>query len=431
MSAPHTAAITSQSTKATRVRYTVLFLTFMTACIMYVDRACMGAALPYIRKEFGLDNVTAGWMSSAFNLGYTLFQVPGGWLADRFGARTVLATAMALWSIFTVATGLASNAISLAATRFVFGLSEAAAFPAASRALVRWLPARERAFGQGFQHAGSRFGSAVTPAIVVYLTVQLSWHWAFFIFGTAGIAWAVVWYTYYRNDPREHSGVNSAEVAILAESGSRLKSHSKVSVPWGKILRHRSVWLLSSMYFCYGWVFWFYMLWLPTYLSDARGLKSITMGLAASTPLLAASVTNALGGWLSDRLAHRLHNLRRGRLLVSVVGFSIAGISFIPAAFAQSLAGWLFSLTLALAALELTVAVSWAICIDIGGDFSGSVSGVMNTLGNLGGMVSTISIGYLATHLTWVSVFLVASLLCFTAALLATRIDPRRAVAEG
>jgi MFS family permease len=390
----------------------------------------MGAATPYIRKEFGIDMITMGWIAAAFNLGYTLFQVPGGWMADRYGARRVLAIAMALWSVFTVATGLAFNAVSLALTRFFFGLGEAAAFPAASRALVRWLPVKERAFGQGFQHAGARFGGAVTPTIAVYLADQFSWRWAFYFFGIVGILWAVIWYTFYRNYPQDHRGVNDAEMEILAESGRVLKPATRVTVPWRRILLSRNVWLLSTMYFCYGWVFWIYMQWLPTYLSDVRGLSSIKMGLAASTPLLAATVTNTLGGWLSDKLARRLNNLRRGRLLVSVFGFSIAGIMLIPAALAESMVTCLFSLTLALAALELTVAVSWAICLDIGGDFSGSVSGVMNTLGNLGGTASSVSIGYLATHLTWIWVFSTASCMCIVAALLSTRIDPRQVLTE-
>jgi MFS family permease len=374
--------------------------------------------------------ITMGWIVSAFNWAYALFQVPGGWMADRYGARVVLAGAMAAWSAFTVATGLAFNAASLALARFFFGLGEAAAFPAASRALVRWLPANQRAFGQGFQHAGSRFGAAVTPPIVLYLIYQLSWHWVFYIFGMVGIVWALVWYAYYRNYPQEHRGVNAAEIAILAESGFRSKPKNAIVVPWRRILRNRNVWFLSSMYFCYGWVLWMYLQWMPTYLVQERGLSSVRMGFAAAAPLLAATVTNTLGGWLSDRLASRLSDLRRGRLFVSMLGFLIAGISLVPGVLAESTATGILCLTLALAGLELTVAVSWAICVDIGGDFSGSVSGVMNTLGNLGGAVSSVMIAYLASHLGWNWPFLAASFMCIAAALLATRIDPGRTMTE-
>jgi len=178
------------------------------------------------------------------------------------------------------------------------------------------------------------------------------------------------------------------------------------------------------MYFCYGWVLWMYLFWLPTYLVEARGFNQLKMGLGASLPLLAATVTNMLGGWISDHLAHRFGDLRRGRLIVSMIGFALAGISLIPGVLAKDPSTGLLCLTLALAGLELTVAVSWAICLDIGGDYSGSVSAVMNTLGNIGGAISSVAIGYLATHLGWNWPFLVASAMCLVAALLATRIDP-------
>lgn len=433
MSPPNPTTVSTaviQPTKATRVRYTVLFLTFVTAFIMYIDRSCMGAATPTIREEFGIDKITMGWSVAAFNFAYAAFQVPGGWMADRYGARIVLTFAILWWSAFTVATGLAFDAVSLALARFFFGVGEAAAFPAASRALLRWLPTSQRAFGQGFQHAGARFGAAVTPPIVLLLILYLSWHWVFYIFGAVGMIWALVWYAYYRNYPQEHGGVNQAELEILAQSGFRSKPKVAITVPWRRILRNRNVWFLSIMYFCYGWVLWIYLQWLPTYLEEARGLTSVRMGLAASAPLLAATVTNTFGGWLSDRLAHRLGDLRRGRLFVSMLGFSIAGLSLVPGVLAQSMVTSLVCLTLALAGLELTVAVSWAICLDIGGDFSGSVSGVMNTLGNLGGALSSVVIAYMATHLGWNWPFLAASFMCIMAAILATRIDPSRPLTE-
>ncbi|HYP08371.1 MAG TPA: MFS transporter, partial [Bryobacteraceae bacterium] len=160
---------------ATRIRYRVLMLTFILAFIMYLDRVCMGIAAPTIMREFNLDKITMGWSVSAFNWAYAMFQIPGGWMADRFGPRIVLAVALTWWSVFTAATGLAYNAMSLAVTRFFFGAGEASAFPASSRAIVRWLPMERRAFGQGFQHSGSRLGAALAPPIVVFLMAQWGW----------------------------------------------------------------------------------------------------------------------------------------------------------------------------------------------------------------------------------------------------------------
>jgi MFS family permease len=383
-----------------------------------------------IMREFHLDKITMGWSVSAFNWTYALFQVPGGWLADRFGSRLVLAAAITWWSIFTAATGGAFNAASLAVMRGLFGMGEAAAWPAASRSLVRWLPVHQRAFGQGFQHSGSRLGAAFAPTMVVFLISLAGWREVFYLFGAIGVLVAIAWYVYYRDFPQEHRGVNAGEEALLAEA---LRAHPKIrpAVPWSRILRSRDLLFLSLMYFCYGWVFWMYLQWLPTYLSEVRHFANIKMGLASSVPLIAATAMNMMGGWLSDKLAWMWGDLRRGRVVVAVAGFTLAGLAILPGVLANNAMTGLACLTIAMAGLELTVPVAWALCLDIAGDFSGSVTGVMNTLGNLGGAISAVMIGYLATIFGWTVPFVVSSLLCGAAALLATRIDPNRsAVAE-
>ena len=141
----------------------------------------------------------------------------------------------------------------------------------------------------------------------------LNWQSVFYILGTVGVMWAVIWYSYYRDDPREHAAVNSEEVRVIAV-GPQLQVHNaKAPVPWRCILASRDLWYLSAMYFCYGWVLWLYLQWLPTYFIEARHFTAIKTGLAASIPLLAATVTNIAGGWISDKLAHRWSDLRRGR----------------------------------------------------------------------------------------------------------------------
>ncbi len=414
---------------ATNVRHRVLAFTFITAFIMYVDRVCIGTAAPTISKEFGFDKITMGYIFSAFSLGYALFQIPGGWAVDKFGPRRILALSIVWWSVFTAATAGAFSALSMAVFRFLFGVGQSPAFPSASRALVRWLPVEQRAFGQGFQHAGSRLGAAITPPLVVMLIVMTGWRAVFYVFGAISALWSLVWYWYYRDFPEDHGGVNQEELEILRRSGFHGRSAAQ-SVPWAKILRSKNLWSLSLMYFCYGWVLWMYLAWLPTYLVEERGLTDFKMGIAASIPLLAATVTNALGGWISDKLARRLGDLRRGRLFVSCLGFGIAGAGLIPGALAADAGMALVFLTVAVAGLELTVAVSWAICIDIGGEFSGSVSGVMNTFGNIGSTLSGVVVGYLATWFGWTVPFLVAAGLCVAAALIVTRIDPTQSAVE-
>ena len=413
---------------ATWVRYRVLALSFLMAFMMYMERGAIGAATPAIMREFHVNRVTMGWSLSAFNWSYALFQIPCGWMADRFGPRLVLAGAMVWWSIFTAGTGLTFSAASLAATRFLFGMGEAAAFPAGSRALVRWLPVKRRAFGQGFQHSGSRLGAALAPIVVVMLMAVSGWRLVFFIFGAVGVVWAVIWYVYYRNRPSEHPGVSAEEAALLGDHGVQAPG-AKRTVPWRQILISRDLWLLSTVYFCYGWVLWLYLAWFPTYLREARHFSQLGTGLA-SIPLFGATLANVVGGLLSDRIAHRWNDLRRGRLIISISGFAIAAIALLPGVLASGAVVALFCLTVALAGLELTVSCSWAMCIDMGGSFSGSVSSVMNTWGNIGGAVSPIMVAYLVTRFGWTSPFLLASSLCLFSSLLVSRIDPRRSAVE-
>jgi MFS family permease len=418
----------SVAVSGSRVRYEVLGMSFLMAFLMYMERGAIGAAAPSIMREFHIDKITMGWAISAFSWSYALCQIPGGWMADRFGPRAVLAVAMVWWSVFTAATALSFNAISLAATRLLFGVGEAAAFPAGSRALVPWLPLRRRAFGQGFQHSGARLGAAVAPAVVVYLIAVSGWRTVFYVFGGVGIAWAIGWFASYRNNPGEHARVDDAELALLRAQISP-KDRRKRAVPWRRILRDRNLRQLSTVYFCYGFVLWLYLAWFPTYLREARHFAGLKAGLA-SLPLFVATATNIAGGLLSDRFASRWGDLRRGRIIVSRSGFLIAALALLPGVLASHEIAALCCLTIALAGLELTVAVSWAICIDIGGEFSGSVSSVMNTWGNLGGAISAVTVGYLATQFGWTSPFLLASLLCLLSAWVVSRIDPRRSAVE-
>jgi MFS family permease len=411
------------------IRYRVLSLTFLVAFVMYMDRVCMGTAAPAIMREFQIDKITMGWTVSAFNWAYAIFQIPGGWMADRFGPRIILGVALAWWSLFTAATGATFDVRSLTAARFLFGMGEAAAFPASSRAVVQWLPADLRAFGQGVQHSGSRLGAAIAPALVVVLLARTTWRSVFYIFGSVGAALSLVWFWYYRDRPQEHPKVNAQELNLIGQPAD--VSKKTLRVPWRRIVRSRDLWFLSSMYFCYGWVLWMYLFWLPTYLVEARHFSQLRMGLGASLPLLAAALTNVAGGWISDKLTRRWNDLRRGRVTVSMIGFGIAALGLIPGVLAKDAVTGVLCLTVALAGLELTVAVSWAIALDIGGDYSGSVSAVMNTFGNLGGALSAVVIGYLATRLGWNWPFLVASAMCLMATLLATQVNPNRSAVLG
>lgn len=414
--------------RPTRVRHMVLWLTVAAYMITYMDRVVISIAAPVIREEFGFSLVTMGFILSAFRWGYALFQIPGGWLGDRIGPRRALTWIVTWWSLFTSATALAWNAVSMGAFRFLFGVGEAGAFPIATRSLSRWMLPSERGFAQGITHAGSRLGAALTPPIVVALIAWVGWRGAFVAFGLLGLVWAVVWYWYYRDTPDEHKGVNAAELNLIHSAIGGKRPATTKSVPWIKILSSRTMWYLCLMYFCYGYCLAVYLDWFPTYLREHRQFNLREMGFYASLPLIAGTLGDLLGGWASDIWYKKTGNLKVARRAVAILGFLLAAAGIVPATLtSDSLTSVWFS-CLALFGLEVTVGVSWALPLDIGGDYAGSASAVMNTFGNIGGALSPTVLAFLVKAYGWDVPFLVASVLCIAAALLFLRIDASRRI---
>lgn len=414
-------------TRPTRVRHAVLWLTVTAYMITYMDRVVISSAVPMIQKEFGFSLVTIGWILSSFRWGYALFQIPGGWLGDRIGPRNALTLIVCWWSVFTCATAFCWSATSMAVTRFLFGVGEAGAFPIATRSLSRWMLPSERGYAQGVTHAGSRLGAALTPPLVVWLMALYGWRSPFLLFGALGVGWAAVWYFWYRDTPGEHKSVNASELELIHVATGK-HSRRTTSVPWAAILRCRTVWYLSAMYFCYGYCLSVYLDWFPTYLKESRGFNLKQMGLYASLPLFAGTIGDLAGGFFSDVWLRRTGDIRRARRIIGFVGFALAGAAILPAALTSDPLMSVWFSCLAFFGLELTVGVSWAVPLDIGADYAGSVSSVMNTCGNIGGAISPAILGYLVHNMGWKEPFLVASVMCMIGAVLFLRIDASRRV---
>ena len=414
--------------RPTRIRYVVLGLTIAAYMITYMDRVVIAAAVPVIQHEFGFSIVTMGWILGSFRWGYALFQVPGGWLGDRIGPRRALTLIVTWWSLFTSATALAWSAASMAVFRFLFGVGEAGAFPIATRSLSRWMLPAERGFAQGATHAGSRLGAALTPPIVVWLIVAHGWRAPFLTFGVLGLVWAAVWFLYYRDTPEEHRSVNAAELDLIHSSMGGPRSATAKSVPWRKILSSSTLWTLSLMYFCYAYCISVYLDWFPKYLNDHRGFDLKQMGLYAGLPLLAGTVGDLLGGWLSDLWAKLSGDLKTARRGVAVFGFLLAAAGILPATFTSSPAASVWYTCVAVFGLEMTVGVAWAIPLDIGGDYAGSVSSIMNMCGNIGGAISPTLLAYLVSRYGWEVPFVLSAVLCLIAAALFLKIDATRRI---
>jgi MFS transporter, ACS family, glucarate transporter len=383
------------SAHPTRVRYVTTAYAMVLAIVMYLDRVCISQAAPAMTHDLGLTRLQMGWALSVFAWAYALFEVPGGWLGDRIGPRRVLMRIVLWWSFFTAATGWVWNAGSLIVTRALFGAGEAGCFPNLTRVFTTWLPVKERERAQGMLWLAARWSGAFTPLVVAYVLDLISWRRTFEIFGLLGVAWAIAFYWWYRDDPRTHPSVNEAELALLP---SREQSAVGAKIPWSRIVSSGSVWLLCVQYAClsYGW--YFYVTWLPTYLREARGTSVKFGALLASLPLLLGGIGCMVGAQMIRRLARSGEKIIVARRIVAIVGF--AGASASVFAFTRVADPVRAMLLLGLAGFfnDFVMPACWAGCMDIGGRYSGTVSGAMNMVGNIGGALSPLIIGYI---LTW------------------------------
>ncbi len=404
----------------TRARHVVLAFALAAVAIAYLDRVCISTAAPSLKADLALSDAQMGYVFSAFTLAYALFEVPSGWLADRFGARSTLTRIVLWWSAMTAATGAASGFASLVALRWLFGMGEAGVFPSLARAFARWFPARERGRAFGLTVMAAALGGAATQPIVVALLERMSWRHAFPIFGSVGLVWAAAWFWWFRDDPREHSAVNGAELARIGAEAPG----PHPAVPWAALLRSRGMLALCAMYFCaiYGW--YFYLTWLPTYLLRARGFDLRAVGWLAALPLLAIAAGSLFGGTVSDLLARRF-GARAGLRAPGVVGFPLAALAIAATVTTPDpkLAAYCLAAAAGLAALG--VAPAWAVCLSVGGRHAGVVSGAMNTFGNLGGATSPVVVGWcLDAWGSWETPLYTVAALYLAAAFSWLRIDP-------
>ena len=384
------ATLSSSSASPTRARYAVLGFALVITAISYLDRVCISMTAPFMQKDLGLTDAQVGYMFSAFTFAYAVFEIPAGWLADRFGPRLMMTRVVVWWSLLTATTGLVGGFISLFLVRFLFGVGEAGMFPGLSRAFSRWFPESWRGNAFGLAIMTALFGGAVTQKVTAELLGTFHWHWRtiFFVYSLTGLAWAGAWFWWFRDEPHHHRSVNQPELRII---GTGLpETHARV--PWAGLVRNRSMILLCGMYFgvVYGW--YFFLTWMPKYLLEARGFDLKITGWLAMLPLLCMAAGVAGGGWASDRLIKRLGR-RWGRRIPGLLGLPLASVLLVVAITTHNAKTSAFLFAAAAGLATFGVAPGWAACLDIGGQHAGVVTGAMNTLGNLGGTAMPLLMG--------------------------------------
>jgi MFS family permease len=376
----------------TRARHGVIGFAVTLAMITYIDRVCISQAAPLIRQDLALSPVQMGFVLSIFYWTYGIFEIPWGWLGDRIGPRKVLLRVVLCWSVFTAATGWTWNLVSLAATRALFGVGEAGCFPNLTKSFTTWLPPDERVRAQGILWLAARWSGAFTPILVVALIGLMSWRWTFVVFGLVGIVWAFFFDRWYRDDPRDHPGVNDAERALLPPSAG--PAADRPPVPWKRILSSPRAWLLWAQYFFLAYAALFYVTWLPTYLIEVRKVGLEKGAWLAGFPLFFAGLGSLFCGSFLARLTGRTRNPARARRAMAIAGFAGSGLmTLLSPQIADDVLAMVV-LGVAGFAGDLVMPPSWAAAMDLGGRFAGTLSGSMNTLGCLGGSLSPIVTAY-------------------------------------
>ena len=419
----------SLSSKPTHARRSVLGLIFALAVITYLDRLCISAAMHSIAAEFKLTPDQKGWVFSAFTIAYAAFEIPSGWLGDRFGARLTLTRIVVWWSAFTALTGAAFGFWSLLVIRFLFGAGEAGAFPNIARAVSRWFPQREQGRAMSVSFVGLAVGSTMTTPIVMTLLERQSWRWVFVEFGIIGALWCVAWRRWFRDLPEEHPAVNEAELKLIRADRNEQEPEESHRVPWKILLTSANLAFICLMYFAYGYSLYFYITWLPTYLLEARGFTVSSTKWLAAAPWMVSAVAFWIGGWATDWLARRTGNLKLARCGIGVFGYSTGAVTLFAVARVENNLTAAMLLALALGLQTTTISAAWSVCLDVGRKYAGIVTGCMNTVGNIGGAIGPLVVGYAVKSWgSWTAPFYIMAAVFVFGAAMWLLVDPRKSV---
>lgn len=437
--------------RPTRVRYGVMAFLCSLAFLSYLDRVCISRAQGDIRQDLGLSVGQMGMVMGIFWLGYALFEIPGGWLGDRFGSRSTLSRIVLAWSLFTALSGTAMGFASLLTYRLLFGLGEAGAFPNMARVQSRWLPAKSRARAGGLLWLSARWGGAFSFLLFGYLLTGFespgfrqalsripalgtlastpAWRLGFWTMGLIGLVWVLLFFVWFRDDPAQQPSVNDAELDLI-RSGSPLseaprESHGDWGV-WAALFSSGNLWALALAYLCtsFGWSF--FVSWMPQYLQDAHGVSFKGSQAMDVLPLFCGGISCLLGGVASDALVRATGWARAGRAIFPICGYLTAAAAMFAIRLTHTPAQAIVLMCVASAANDFGQGASWSTIIGIGGLYAGTAFGFMNMVGNVGNFLQPVVGAMVFRHAGWNALLAVYAGVYFIAACLWLFIDPRK-----
>ena len=404
--------------KRPRVTDVVLVLLCLMYFITYLDRVNVSSAADGFSKDFGLNRTEIGLVFSAFAYPYLVFQIVGGWISDRFGARRTLIVCGLIWAVATVLTGMAGGLASMLLARILLGFGEGATFPAATTAMSRWVPKSRRGYAQGITHAAARIGNAAAPAAIVLIMTAYGWRESFYVCAGISFAWVAIWALTFTEFPKDHPRVTALEIASLPPPAA-----STTNVPWRRLFKRMTP--VTIVYFCYGWTLWLFLSWIPQYFLHSQTLDLKQSALYASCVFLAGVLGDTLGGIATDKILKRTGNLRRARSSMVSVCMFLSMLSLIPLMFTRSQGISLLFLSGGFFFSEMTIGPMWATPMDIAPNHCGTASGIMNSGSALAAILSPVVSGFIIDRTgNWQLPFVGSMVLMGVGVLLASRMRP-------
>ena len=400
-----------------RVRYALIMLIFLVGAVVNIDRSNISIAGPYISADYHISQIQLGWVFSAFMIGYATFLIPAGWIAGKLGPRRTLTAGLVWWGVFSVATAsvpptMANALWMLIIVRFVLGLGEAVAYPSANQFIAAWFPSHERGKANGWVQSGAQLGSGIAPPLVAFIIYHFGWHQVFYVSALLGLLVAAFWYSAARDVPARHAKVTPEELAHI-QSGLPVEIKGPMpAVPWLKIFCSPNVWGTALAYagFCYNATI--FSTWFFIYLKDGRGFDLKSSALLGMVPFIATTTCCLIGGAISDWLVRR-KSPYVGRCLFGAFTLLFSGIILIAGGHAQNGIVAALLLSGAVGALYLGQAVYYAVAADLGGPFTGVISGLVSMCGQIAGALTASLTPFFATKYGWDYAFNVAACVTF------------------
>ena len=385
-----------------RINLVILF--FVANMICYMDRVNISVTAPVIMKEFGWNEAALGMILSSFFVGYTILQIPGGWLADRFGGRRILSLGVLWWSLFTLLTPIAKTVTCMTAVRALMGIGEGVNFPSIQSMTAKWIPAGERSRVAGFTLSGISVGNILAFPLATFIMTSFGWQYVFYVFGLFGFVWLLFWRKVAANRPEEHGSISTEELAYIRAHTPESPPVEKM--PWRGILTQAPVWALIINHFCISWGFFMFLTWLPTYLVRVHGFSIKNMGIYSMLPYIAMAVGSNATGWLADYGIRLTGNITLIRKLIHCVSLLSASLFLVLLSHADTQTGAILLITLSMGMMSMTGSTTGPNAMDIAPRYAGIIMGMQTTAGNIAGVIVPVAVGLLVSFTSrWDLVF--------------------------